>query len=65
MHKLMNAIITEENFRDAWHKVRTNLGAPGVDRVSVEEFERNLEENLALLREIVQDGTAERMVRWL
>jgi RNA-directed DNA polymerase len=38
--------ISREEVRAAWEKVRANKGAPGVDEVSVAEFERNLEDNL-------------------
>lgn len=54
---LIQQITTEANIASAWQKVRTNMGAPGVDRVSVEEYENNLHENLALLRNCVSDGT--------
>jgi RNA-directed DNA polymerase len=30
----------------AWEKVRANAGAPGVDAVSIKEFERNERDNL-------------------
>ena len=54
---LWQKLTNEENFVDAWNKVHSNLGAPGIDRVSVEEFEQNLQDNLALLRKIVADGS--------
>lgn len=56
---LFQQISTEANFNNAWIKVRSNLGAPGIDRVSVEEFEKNLNENLDYMRKILQDGSYE------
>lgn len=50
-------ITTEQNFFAAWQKVRSNLGAPGIDRVSLDDFEKNLHDNLALLRALVVEGT--------
>ncbi|MBV8432393.1 MAG: group II intron reverse transcriptase/maturase [Solirubrobacterales bacterium] len=38
--------ISREEVRAAWEKVRANKGAPGVDEVSVAEFERNLDNGL-------------------
>ncbi len=49
----------EENFYLAWQKVRGNLGAPGLDRVSIDDFEKNIHDNLALLRTLVVEGTYE------
>ena len=31
---------------EAWEKVRANKGAPGVDAVAIEEFEKDLRGNL-------------------
>ncbi len=54
---LIETIATESNFYTAWDRVRSNLGTPGIDRVSIEQFGQNLEDNLALLRQSVLDGT--------
>lgn len=53
---LWHAITTEQNFFAAWQKVRSNLGAPGIDRISLDDFEKNLHDNLALLRAMVVEG---------
>ncbi|UCE08478.1 MAG: group II intron reverse transcriptase/maturase, partial [bacterium] len=56
---LLEQMTTEANFNAAWNKVRTNLGAPGIDRISIDEFEKNLHDNLTLLRQMVQAGNYE------
>jgi len=53
---LFQTLITDANFLAAWQRVRSNLGAPGLDRVSIEDFEKNLHDNLALLRTMVAEG---------
>lgn len=56
---LWQLICNKHNFHQAWTRVRTNLGAPGIDRVSIAEFEQNLDENISLLLEMVQQGSYE------
>lgn len=58
---LWQTLTLDATLRSAWEKVRNNLGAPGIDRVSVQEFEANLESNLALLRQILESGAYEPM----
>ena len=42
---------------EAWRKVRRNRGAAGVDKVSIQMFETNLEANLARLMRELKDGS--------
>ena len=47
--------ITSQLVYEAWRAVRRNRGAAGIDRVSIQMFEQNLEANLdRLLRELKQ-----------
>ncbi len=55
-YNLWQEICDRENFATAWKRVRANMGAPGVDRVSIQDFEAGLTDNLALLRELLQQG---------
>jgi len=35
---LLERILSTENVRTAWKRVKANKGAPGVDNVSIEQF---------------------------
>jgi group II intron reverse transcriptase/maturase len=57
-HKsLFDRICDENSLREAFHDVKRNKGASGVDNVSVEEFECNLKEELSRLRQEVTSWT--------
>jgi RNA-directed DNA polymerase len=46
---LLKQVATRQSLYNAWRKVRANRGAAGIDAVSLKEFERDLEANLAEL----------------
>jgi len=47
---LWEKVCSYQNIRLAWNKVKEKEGGPGVDRMTVEEFEQNLEENVSILQ---------------
>ena len=49
--------ITPELVYAAWRSVRINRGAAGIDKVSVQMFEQNLEQNLDRVLREMKDGT--------
>lgn len=55
-HKLFSVygqILNEKILKEAWKKVHSNKGAGGVDRVTIEKYEENLEDNIkGLLKEL-------------
>jgi group II intron reverse transcriptase/maturase len=53
------SIFSTEAMRRSWQSIRHNGSAPGVDRVTIRQFGRNLDENLAELREELVRGTYE------
>jgi RNA-directed DNA polymerase len=54
---LIDKVWRLENLRSAFEKVKKCRGGPGVDHVTIEMFERRLEENLAHLSASMRDGT--------
>jgi RNA-directed DNA polymerase len=58
VHSLTGRITFELIFQ-AWRAVRRNRGAAGVDKVSIQMFEQNLEANLERLMRELKQGTFE------
>ena len=58
-YSLIDKVAHEANVRAAWKQVRANAGAAGVDHVSISEFERGLDENIASLVEGLRSGSYE------
>jgi RNA-directed DNA polymerase len=55
-HSLIGQVHDPRNLVRAWERVRENRGAGGVDRVSVDRFEREQGRYLTVLRERLADG---------
>jgi RNA-directed DNA polymerase len=51
---LFEMILDTSNMKDAFKHVKMNKGAPGIDGITIEEYEQNLEEELNQLRNEVQ-----------
>lgn len=51
---LFKEICNLDNLRTAFKAVKRNKGAPGIDGITIEEYERNLEENLKQLKTKVE-----------
>ena len=58
-HSLWGQICDRRNLQAAWKRVRRNRGAPGIDRVTIEEFEVRAEEELQRLERELRDGSYE------
>jgi len=52
--RLFERILETYNLEAAFKLVRANKGAPGIDGITIEEYEQNLEEELNQLKEEVQ-----------
>ena len=53
---LMEEILSRDNLRKALYRVKANAGAPGVDRMTVQELPEYLNENWIALREQLREG---------
>jgi RNA-directed DNA polymerase len=56
---LIDKVWAERNLVASYSKVAANGGAPGVDRVTVEEFGNQLDANVAKLTAALRDGSYE------
>jgi RNA-directed DNA polymerase len=57
--RLIDKAFSERNLHASFCKVAANGGAPGVDHITVEEFERPLDANVAKLAAALRDGSYE------
>ena len=57
VHSLVDKVYARKNLHLAWERVRANRGASGTDRITIEEFEANLEANLERLHRELRDDT--------
>jgi hypothetical protein len=51
VHSLVDKVYSRKNLKLAWERVRANQGASGADKVTIEEFETRLDENLERLHQ--------------
>ena len=54
---LIDKVWDEQNLRAAFRRVKANKGAAGVDHVSIEDFEKKLDENVATASRQLREGT--------
>ena len=57
VHSLVDKVYARKNLQLAWERVRANQGASGTDRITIEEFEANLDANLERLHRELRDET--------
>ncbi len=51
---LYQKLTSEDNLYSAWLKVAGNMGAGGIDRISIEDFELNLYDNLRVIESLLE-----------
>jgi RNA-directed DNA polymerase len=54
---LINKVIANENLWNAYEKVKSNKGAPGVDGITVNQLKSHMEKYLQPLKQKLMDGT--------
>ena len=54
--RLMEKIVSRENMMAAYHRVMANKGAPGIDRMTVEQLKPYLKEHWPRIKEELLDG---------
>jgi RNA-directed DNA polymerase len=57
--ELMGRVLTPENLRKAWHQVKANHGAPGVDGMTIEDFPAFAREHWPSIRQALRDETSQ------
>jgi len=55
VHSLIDKVYKPLNLYIAWEKVKANKGSSGVDRVSIENFDQNLHQNLDELHRLLKE----------
>ena len=56
-YSLNDKVSLPRNLWSAWSETAVNKGSPGVDGVSIADYERDVETNLEHLSESLRDGT--------
>lgn len=54
-YALIHQVWNEKNLEKAWKKVRANKGSAGIDRITIEQFEENLPQNLAEIQRLLKE----------
>lgn len=53
---LLQAVLSSDNLRRAWRRVKANRGGPGIDGVTIEDFLAHAREHWAGVREQIERG---------
>ncbi|MEK3988420.1 group II intron reverse transcriptase/maturase [Robertmurraya sp. FSL R5-0851] len=56
-YSLYDKVYKMGNLQSAFYQVRKNKGAPGIDKVTIEDYERDLESNLEALQKRLKEKT--------
>jgi len=54
-YSLIDKVYNLKNLHEAWEKVKANKGSGGIDKVSISQFEANLEQNLREIQRLLRE----------
>jgi len=54
---LMEAVLSPANLQQAWRRVKSNRGAPGIDGMRIEDFPAHAREHWSVIRQSLSDGS--------
>ena len=57
--QLIDKIYNLDNLKDAWKQVKSNKGCAGIDKQSIQDFQRQSEQHLREIQRAVRNGTYE------
>src|SRR5450756_1350724 len=52
---LIHKVWDQKNLEKAWKSVKANRGSAGIDNITVEQFEQNLQQNLAEIQRLLKE----------
>lgn len=55
-YSLIDKVCNLKNLCEAWEKVKANRGSGGVDKVSISQYEANLNQNLREMQRLLREG---------
>jgi RNA-directed DNA polymerase len=53
---LMEAVLSPANMKQAWRRVKSNRGAPGIDGLCIEDFPAYAREHWPAIRQTLSEG---------
>jgi len=53
---LMDAVLSPANMKQAWHRVKSNHGAPGIDGLRIEDFPAYARDHWPTIRQTLSEG---------
>src|SRR5450830_741729 len=52
---LIHKVWDQKNLEKSWKRVKANRGSAGIDNITIEQFEQNLQQNLAEIQRLLKE----------